>query len=69
MRFHRELEYIANIDQFVSKLVAQSTGERPLRELIGELANQSGIPAKRLIPACLQLVRGLIERGFLMPEP
>jgi len=67
MRFHRELEYIANIDQLVTKLVAGCTGERRLRELIEELAGQTGIPAERLSPACLQLVRGLIERGFLLP--
>lgn len=67
LRFHRELEYIANIDQFVSKLVARCTGNNRLRELIDELAEQTGIPAERLSPACLQLVRGLIERGFLLP--
>lgn len=69
IRFHRELEYIANIDQFVSKLVARSTGERNVGELIDELAEQTGLSAARLRPACLQLIRGLIERGFLLSKP
>src|SRR5260370_15362825 len=34
LRFHRELEYIANVDQYISKLVARCTGERAVRELI-----------------------------------
>jgi hypothetical protein len=67
LRFHRELEYIANVDQYVSKLVARCTGDRSVGELIQELAAETGIPADRLAPACLQLVRGLIERGFLLP--
>ena len=66
MRFNRELEYAANVDQFVSKLVAGCTGERRLQELIEELAAQTGISAERLTPACVQLVRGLMERGFLL---
>ena len=67
LRFHRELEYMANIDQHVSKLVARCTGDRSVHELIQQLASETGIPADRLGPACLQLVRGLIERGFLLP--
>jgi methylase of polypeptide subunit release factors len=69
LRFHTELEYIANIDQYVSKLVARCTGDRTVRELIQELAGETGIPADRLGPACLQLIRGLMERGFLLPNP
>jgi len=67
LRFHRELEFIANVDLLVSKLVARCTGERPIVALIGELAAETGLPTERLVPACLQLVRGLIERGFLLP--
>lgn len=67
LRFHRELEYAANVDQHVAKLVAHSTGERSVAQLIAELAGETGIPADRLRPACLHLVRGLIERGFLLP--
>jgi methylase of polypeptide subunit release factors len=69
LRFHTELEYIANVDQYVSKLVARCTGHRTVRELIQELASETGIPEDRLGPACLQLIRGLIERGFLLPNP
>lgn len=68
LRFHRELEYIANVDQYVSQLVAGCTGERTVRELIDEIATQTGITPDRLRPACLQLIRGLIERGFLLPR-
>jgi SAM-dependent methyltransferase len=67
LRFHRELEYMANVDQYVSKLVARCTGERTVCELVDELAAQTGMAADRLRPACLQLVRGLVERGFLLP--
>lgn len=67
LRFHRELEYIANVDQYISKLVARCNGDRTVAELIDELASQTGMAADRLRPACLQLVRGLVERGFLLP--
>ncbi len=67
LRFHRELEYMANIDRYVSKLVARSSGERRVRDLIAELAGETGIAAERLRPSCLQLLRGLLERGFLLP--
>jgi methylase of polypeptide subunit release factors len=69
LRFHTELEYIVNVDQHVSKLVARCTGHRTVRDLIQELADETGIPADRLGPACMQLIRGLIERGFLLPSP
>ncbi len=67
LRFHRELEYMANIDRYVSKLVARCTGERRVRDLIAELGGETGIAAERLAPSCLQLLRGLLERGFLAP--
>ena len=67
LRFHRELEYIANVDQYVAKLVARCTGDRTVGELVDELAAQTGMPADGLRPACLQLLRGLVERGFLLP--
>lgn len=67
LRFHRELEYAANVDQYVAGLVAHCTGETPLRQLIDELAVKTGISADRLRPPMLALVRGLIERGFLQP--
>jgi hypothetical protein len=56
-------------DQHISKLVARCTGHRTVQELIQELAGETGIPADRLGPACLQLIRGLIERSFLLPNP
>ena len=67
LRFHHEMEYVANVDRYVSNLVAQCNGERPLRRLIEEMAGQTGLAADRLTPAILALVRGLIERGFLLP--
>jgi hypothetical protein len=67
LRFHRELEYIANVDQHIGTLVARCTGERTVGDLISQLAGETGMAATRLEAACLQLVRGLIERGFVVP--
>lgn len=67
LRFHRELEYMANVDQYVATLVARCTGERAVRDLIAQLASESGIAPEALEPACLQLVRGMVERGFVLP--
>ncbi len=67
LRFHHELEYTANVDQHVATLVARCTGERTVRELIAQLASEAGIASEALEPACLQLVRGMVERAFLLP--
>ncbi len=67
LRFHRELEYIANVDQHIAKLVARCTGEQTARDLIAQLASEAGIEQERLESACLHLVRGMLERGFLLP--
>lgn len=67
LRFHNELEYIANVDTYVAQLVARSNGTQTLSTLISEIAAATGIPSDRLAPACLKLVRGLLERGFLLP--
>lgn len=68
LRFHTELEYIANVNQHVATLVSRCTGERTVRDLIAQLAKESGIAPERLVAACLQLVRGMVERGFLLPR-
>lgn len=67
LRFHRDLEYVANIDHHVAGLVGGANGERTVAELIRQLAVEAGLPEERLRPACLTLIRGLIERGFLLP--
>jgi len=54
-------DYHQNMDQHVATLVAGCTGERTVRDLIRELASESGIALEALAPACLHLVRGMVE--------
>src|SRR5579884_2474068 len=69
LRFNRELEYVANVDRHVARLVGRCTGSRTVRDLIAQLGAETGMPAERLTPPCLKLVRGLLEQSFLIPVP
>jgi hypothetical protein len=50
-------------------MLAQFDGRRPLCELASDLAAMIQEDPAKTTPACLDLVRRLIERGFLLPAP
>jgi Methyltransferase small domain len=64
----RGLAYTADIDHYVANLVIGCNGDRPLRELLAEMADaMGGVDPAAIAGALAQVVRGLLTRGFLMP--
>lgn len=63
----RGLAYRGSVDRPVADLVGRCDGSKRLGELIAELAANYEIAIDALAPACLRVVRKLIERGFLWP--
>jgi hypothetical protein len=68
LRFARGLAYSGAIDPYVANLVVRCDGRRPLRDLLAEMAAALGRRPVEVAPAFCTVVRGLIERGFLLPE-
>ena len=68
LRFVRGLAYSGAIDPYVANLAVGCNGRRPLRDLLAEMAAALGRSQGDLVPAFCGVVRGLIERGFLVPE-
>ena len=63
----RGLAYSGTIDPYVANLVVGCDGRRPLRELLAGTAASLGRSEAEIAPAFCVVVRGLIERGFLLP--
>lgn len=57
------------VDEAVSALVAASSGTVPTGVLLDLLAETLQLPAPEVRSALLPVVRDLIERGFLVPDP
>jgi hypothetical protein len=51
----------------LAALVARCDGERPVRDLLVELAAATNSDLEKITPNCLSLLRQLVERGFLFP--
>jgi hypothetical protein len=54
-------------DASVAGLVGACTGERPLGQVVQELAGRMGQPADEVAPAVARIVRQLMLEGFLAP--
>jgi len=67
IRLAQGLTYSSAIDLRLAGLVARCTGERPVRDLLAELAGATDSPLEKITPNILGLLRQLIERGFLLP--
>ncbi len=67
MRLERGLAYSGSVDLYIAHLAARCDGRRRLGELLDELAQAAGEDPATLAPACLAVVRRLVERGFLLP--
>ncbi len=63
----RGLAYSGSIDAYLARMITRCDGERSLGDLIGDLAASLGKDPAELIPTCLEVVRRLLERGFLLP--
>jgi hypothetical protein len=67
LRRRRGLHFSVSVDGAMANLVGRSDGIRTLGALTGELADRLRIDRSRLLSSLLPLVRGLMERGFLLP--
>jgi SAM-dependent methyltransferase len=63
----RGLAFTGNIDSYVAKMVMACNGRRRLTDLLGDMAVALGRDPAEISPHFCHLVRGLIERGFLLP--
>ena len=64
----RGLSYKCKVDMYVAGLVARCNGQRPLIELIKELAGVLECDLNTLIRQLTGHIRHLIEKGYLHPE-
>ncbi|MDP2999005.1 MAG: class I SAM-dependent methyltransferase [Bryobacterales bacterium] len=62
IRFHGE------VDQHATRLVARCTGEVQFAEIVSAIARELRLSFDRVAAPSLALARGLIQRGFLLPE-
>lgn len=58
-------EFAGEIDRWVGTILARCDGTQPLRNLVGNLGREIGGDADQLVPACLAVVRRLMQFGFL----
>ncbi len=63
----RGLAYSGRADAFIAELVAGCDGRRPLRDLLVKMAKSLHVSPEEISSALCGIVRGLIERGFLLP--
>ncbi len=61
------LAYTGNIDPFVATMVIGCDGKQRLSDLLAHMAHSLGNDPASITPAFCNVVRGLIERGFLLP--
>jgi methylase of polypeptide subunit release factors len=69
LKLQRGLAYSGRVDPYFACVLAQFDGRRALGELAADLAAMIQEDPAKTTAACLELVRRLIERGFLLPGP
>ena len=67
LHFTTGLAYTAKMDSAIVKFVSRCAGDRPLSVYLKETAATSGEDLVQFTPRFLQVVRRLIELGFLVP--
>jgi hypothetical protein len=63
----RGLPYTGNVDAFVTKMISGCDGKRSLRDLLADMAASLKHDPEDIATHFCTVVRGLIERGFLLP--
>jgi hypothetical protein len=56
-------------DDATAAVVAGCDGSRPLSAMVAVLEIATGVPRAELVPAVCATVRGLVDRGLLLPPP
>ncbi|MFO0949009.1 MAG: methyltransferase [Planctomycetota bacterium] len=57
----------ANIDPLMAHLVGRCDGTRELAAIVREINERIDVDPGQFVPACLGVVRSLVELGFLLP--
>ena len=68
LRMSYGLERACGVDQQVAAFLSQLNGKRSLRELLALLSPQDGPSADQVRVGCLEVMRRLILRGFVLAE-
>ena len=69
LRLTRGLAYAGEVDANLLALVGRCNGEQPLHALLDDLARTLGRSRADIVSTCLEVVRRLVEQGFLLaPE-
>jgi methylase of polypeptide subunit release factors len=67
LRFDTGFRWTLPTDEATAALVAGCDDSRPLSDLVAVLSVATGVPADQLGPVVCSTVRGLIDRGVLLP--
>ena len=59
------LQFTGRVDRLVSTVLAGCNGQHTLRMLVADVAHGLGIAVEAVVPACLSVVRQLMQMGFL----
>jgi hypothetical protein len=69
LRLAQGLPYTGDVDPYIANLMIKCNGERPLGELLAEMATSAGVDPAGITATFCNIFRRLIERGFLCPSP
>jgi hypothetical protein len=59
------LQFTGHVDRLVSTVLAGCDGQHPLRMLVADVAQGMGVSEEAVEPACLKVIRQLLQFGFL----
>lgn len=62
----RGFPFVGNVDRLVSTILAGCDGRRTVGRLVHDLAAGLGMDVDQIAPACIDLIRKLLETGFLI---
>ncbi len=66
LRFVKGFDLFLGLQPIVAEFLSGCDGTRPLGELIGNFATKADAPLEQVQKECLDVVRKLMERGFLL---
>ena len=61
------LKFAVNLDQPIVEFIRSCNGSVPLRDQLREIAARSGQPVSQLAPRFIEVVRRLVQLGFVVP--
>jgi hypothetical protein len=67
LRLADGLGFAGEVDPTVAEFVARCTGAKPLEALLKDFAKSRGQKPDQLTSAYLPIIRGLLEKGVLLP--